>query len=168
MISTSRSLRPFHKMGNEVKGHLYFIFSIIFESALVHPVSQNALKSWWQQPLEKTWALQCQNGAMAHTYRKTKNFKQHALFTWPVKIDVSNKQLVPPLNWKNPFSKTYWWLYIHSFNILFLYTILIVIPNKYLFKEMFLEIYWFFKKNGITDILQLANVYVKNWYILLK
>ena len=147
MISTSRSLRPFHKMGNEVKGHLYFIFSIIFESALVNPVSQNALKSWWQQPLEKTWALQCQNGAMAHTYRKTKNFKQHALFTWPVKIDVSNKQLVPPLNRKNPFSKTCWWLYIHSFNILFfIYYFNCYTKQIYLnlFKEMFLEIYWFF------------------------
>ena len=31
--------------------HLNFIFSILFESALLHPVLQNVLRSWWQQPL---------------------------------------------------------------------------------------------------------------------
>ena len=37
----------------QYKSHLYFIFSIIFESTLLHPVSQNALRSWWQQTLGK-------------------------------------------------------------------------------------------------------------------
>ena len=40
---------------------------------------------------------------------------------------------------------------MHSFSIVFLCTILIVLPNRYLFKEIFLEIYCFFKKNGIAQ-----------------
>ena len=44
------------------------------------------LLSWWQQPLGKTWVLQCQNGAMTHISRKTKSSRQHALFLWPVKL----------------------------------------------------------------------------------
>ena len=44
-----------------------------------------------------------------------------------------------------------------------------VLPNRYLFKEIFLEIYrFFFKKWYSIDILQMSNVYVKNWYIYLK
>ena len=58
----------------------------------------------------------------------------------------------------------------------FLYTLLIysfiyyfVLPNIYLFKEIFLEIYRVFLKKWYSiDILQLSNVYVKNWYIYLK
>ena len=34
--------------------------------------------------------------------------------------------------------------------------------------EIFLEIYFFLKKWYSIDILQLPNVYVKNWYIYLK
>ena len=36
--------------------------------------------SWWQQPLGKTWDLQCKNGAMTHISRKTKSHRQLALF----------------------------------------------------------------------------------------
>ena len=39
---------------------------------------------------------------------------------------------------------------MHFFNILLLYTILIVLPNKYLFKEIFSEIYRLSLKNGIA------------------
>ena len=63
---------------------LYFF--IIFKSTLLYPVSQNALRSWWQQPLGKTWALQCQNEAMTYISRKTKSCRQHALFLGPVKL----------------------------------------------------------------------------------
>ena len=41
-------------------------------------------------------------------------------------------------------------LRIHSFNETFLYTILIALPNRYLFKEIFWYIYGFFLKNGIA------------------
>ena len=27
-------------------------------------MSQNTLRSWWQQPLGGTWVLQCQDGTM--------------------------------------------------------------------------------------------------------
>ena len=81
---------PFtRRVNNKLKkytSHLYFIFSIIFKSTLLYPISQNALRSWWQQPLGKTWVLQCQNGAMTHISRKTKSCRQHALFLWPVKF----------------------------------------------------------------------------------
>ena len=62
------------------------IFSIIFKSTLIYPVSQNALRSWWQQLFGKTWNFQCQNGARTHISRKTKSCRQHALFLWPVKL----------------------------------------------------------------------------------
>ena len=36
-------------------------------------------------------------------------------FSMTCLIDVVNKQLIPPLNWNNPFSKSYWWLiYRHA------------------------------------------------------
>ena len=54
------------------------------------------------------------------------------------------------------------------FSILFLYTILIVLPNRYLFKEIFLEIYQFFLKWYSIGILELPSVYAKNSYIYLK
>ena len=80
---------PFTRwVNNKLKlytSHLYLIHSIILKSTLLYPISQNALRSWWQQPLGKTWVLQCQNGAMTHTSRKTKR-RQHALFLWPVKL----------------------------------------------------------------------------------
>ena len=55
-------------------------------------------------------------------------------------------------------------LRIHSFNILFLYTVLVLLPNSYLFKEIFLKIYRSFLKTKwySIDILQVTNVYVKN------
>ena len=64
----------------------YFTFSIIFKSTLLNPISQNALKSWWQQSLRKTWVLQCQNGTMTHISRKIRSCRQHTLFLWPVKL----------------------------------------------------------------------------------
>ena len=36
------------------------MFSIILKSTLLYTISQNALRSSWQQPLEKTWILQGQ------------------------------------------------------------------------------------------------------------
>ena len=80
---------PFTRwVNNNLKytSHLYFIFSVIFKSTLLHPISQNALKSWWQQPLGKTWVLQCQNRVMTHISRKTKSCRQHALSLCPIKL----------------------------------------------------------------------------------
>ena len=74
------SRRQVNNKVKEYTSHLYFIFSIIIKSTLLYPVSENALRSWWQQPLEKSWNLQCQNGAMTHISRKTKSRRQHALF----------------------------------------------------------------------------------------
>ena len=62
------------------------IFSIIFKSTLLYLVSQNTLKSWWQQPLWKIWVVQCLNGAMTHISRKMKSCRQHAPFLWLVKL----------------------------------------------------------------------------------
>ena len=66
--------------------HLYFMFLIILKSTLLYSVSQNTLRSWWQQPLGNSWDLQCQNGAMTHTSTKTKSRRQQALFLWPVQL----------------------------------------------------------------------------------
>ena len=64
---------PFTRwVNNKLKlytSHLYLIHSIILKSTLLYPISQNALRSWWQQPLGKTWVLQCQKGAMTHISR---------------------------------------------------------------------------------------------------
>ena len=73
---------------------------------LLYSVSQNALRSWWQQPLEKSWDLQCQNGAMSMSPEKPKAADNITLFM-TCQIDVVNKQLVPPFNGNNLFSKTY-------------------------------------------------------------
>ena len=65
-----------NRVNNKLKyytSYCYFIFSIIFKSTLLYPISQNALRSWWQQLLGKIWVFQCQNAAMAHISRKTKS-----------------------------------------------------------------------------------------------
>ena len=81
---------PFTRwVNNKLKwntSHLSFIFSITFKSALLYPISQNALRSWCQQPLGETLVLQCQNGAMTRISRKTKSCRQHALFLWPAEL----------------------------------------------------------------------------------
>ena len=70
---------------------------IIFISTLLWPFKQNALRSWWQWPLEKTLDL--------HVFRKTKSCRQHVFFA-PCQIDVVNKQLFCPLSWNIPLPKT--------------------------------------------------------------
>ena len=73
--------------------HIYFIFSIIFKSTQLYPVSQYTLRSWWQQPFWKVWDHQCQSGAMTHISRKTKNRRQHAFFLWPSKLMLRIRNL---------------------------------------------------------------------------
>ena len=70
---------------------------IIFISTLLWPFKQNALRSWWQWPLEKTLDL--------HVFRKTKSCRQHVFFA-PCQTDVVNKQLFCPLSWNIPLPKT--------------------------------------------------------------
>ena len=87
---------PFTRwVNNKLKqhtSHLYFIFFITFKIAPSYVFSENALRSWWQQPMGKSWDLQCQNGTMTHISRKTKSRRQHAFFLWPVKymLRISN------------------------------------------------------------------------------
>ena len=96
---------PFTRwVNNKLKwytGHLYFIFSIIFKSTLLYPVSQNALRSWWQQTLGETWVLQCQNVAMTHISRNTKSCRQHALFLRPIKLMLRINNLFLQLIFKS-------------------------------------------------------------------
>ena len=74
-----------------------FTFSITFKSTLLYAIWQSTLRSWWQQPLRKTWFLQCQNGAMTHISRKTKSCRQNALFLWTVKLMLWISNLFPHL-----------------------------------------------------------------------
>ena len=60
---------------------LYLVLSSVFQA-----LSQNALRSCWQQSLGKSCDLQCQSGAMTHISRKIKSRRQHALFLWFVKL----------------------------------------------------------------------------------
>ena len=85
--------------------HLYSMFSIIFKSTLLYPISQSALRLWWQKLLGKTWVLQCQNGAMTHISRKTKSCIQHALFLWPVKLMLWISNLILHLTEITRFQK---------------------------------------------------------------
>ena len=158
---------PFTRwVNNKLKlytSHLYLIHSIILKSTLLYPISQNALRSWWQQPLGKTWVLQCQNGAMTHISRKTKSCRQHALFLWSVKLMLWISNLFFHLIQITCFQKILMAylqtcrsrgkicshfkkrLRIHSFNILFLYTNLSNQTNTYL-KKFYWKSIDFFKK----------------------
>ena len=134
------------------------------QSTLLYPILQNALRSWGQQPLGKTWDLQCQNGAMTRISRKTKSCRQHALFLWPVKLMLRISNLFLHLIEITHFQKyidgllTYMTcrsrgkIYSHVKNN-FEYTLLIYpfiyyffLPNRYIFKERFLKIFPFFLK----------------------
>ena len=94
---------------------IWVIFNSYFlkcKSTLLYPVLQNALRSWGQQPLGKTWDLQCQNGAMTRISRKTKICRQHALFLWPVKLMLRISNLFLHLIEITHFQKYIddWWL----------------------------------------------------------
>ena len=131
--------------------------------------------------MEKTWLLRWQNRAKTRISRKTKICRQHAIFIWLVKLMLSIRNLFLHLikitifkNILMAYAQTCrsrGKIYSHVKNN-FLYTLFIyyfVLPNRYLFKEMFLEIYRFFLKKWYSiGILQLSNVYIKNWHIYLK
>ena len=119
-------------MGNQVKGHLYFIFSIILESTLVHPVSQNALKSWWQQPLEKTWAFNAKTEQWLIPTGKPRISKNmhflHDLSKLMFRISNLFAHLIGKTRFQKHIDDFIYTLLIYFF----LYTILIVIPNKFI------------------------------------
>ena len=98
----------FQKMGKQYTSyfsHLYLIFSTMFCGILLFAVWQNALRSWWQQPIKKTLDLQWQNRSTTNVFMKTKILKQYA-FCMSSQIDVDNKQLVSSFSWNNLFLKT--------------------------------------------------------------
>ena len=133
--------------------HLYFIFSIMFKSTLLYSVSQNTLRSWWQQPLGEPWDIQCQNWAVTHLKENQESYTTCTLsttcqidvvkinlFHHVIEITCFQKHIDDLLKCRGkkklPYKEE---LRMHSFNILFLYTFLVVLPNRHLFKEIFSE-----------------------------
>ena len=105
----TKNNRVNHKL-KHYTSYCYFIFSIIFKSTLLYLISQNALRSWWQQLLGKIWVFAMPKRSNGSYLQENQELKTTCTLSRACQTNVVNKQLVPPLNWNNPFSKTYWWL----------------------------------------------------------
>ena len=79
----------------------------------INSTAQKMKFSIWSDLLKKSLMenfIFCavQNGTMTHI--SCKELQTTYTLSMTSQINVANKQFVPPLNWNNPFSKTYWWL----------------------------------------------------------
>ena len=106
---------PFTRwVNNKLKyntSHFYLIFSITFRSTLLYSITQKCFEIMVAAILGKNLGPPMSKRSNDSISRKTKSCRQHASFLRPAKLMLwrSNKP-VPPLNWNNPFSRTYWWL----------------------------------------------------------
>ena len=101
---------PFKRWVNKLKyytSHLHFRFSVIFLSKLLCPDLQNALAA---ATLEKNLGSLMSKRSDDSCLQENQELQTTCTLSMTCQIDVVNKQLVPPLSWNYPFSKTYWWL----------------------------------------------------------
>ena len=72
------------------------LFSIIFKSTLLHPASQNALRSWWQQNLGNSLGSLMPKRSNDSYLQKNQELQTTCTFCMTCQVSVVNKQLILP------------------------------------------------------------------------
>ena len=105
---------PFTRwINNKIKyntSHLYFIFSITFKSTLLYEISQKRFEIMVAATLGKNLGLPMPKRSNDSFLQENQELWTTGTLSMTCQINVVKKQLVPLLNWNNPFPKTYWWL----------------------------------------------------------